>query len=120
MYDIDRTRYVARMTETPIFQRILEFGPTTRGEGTWITLLWDGGERAILIALFSGHEVTADISPARLLADAKDLQEQACNGHLQVIFRSEELINQLEVQSLAEEPVTAARQHRPDRLTGFV
>lgn len=59
-------------------------------------LLWDGGGRGIIVAEFDGQEITTDVSPARLLADVRELQEQACNGRLQVVFRSEELIRELE------------------------
>lgn len=83
------------MAETPIFQKVLEVGPSPRGEGVGMVLLWDGGERALAVAEFDGQEVTADISTRRLLADVQELQAQACAGRLQVIFRDETLIERL-------------------------
>jgi hypothetical protein len=61
-----------------------------------MTLLWDGRERALAIGQFDGQEVTADISRARLFQDIQELQDQACRGRLQVVFRSEVLIKKLE------------------------
>jgi hypothetical protein len=60
-----------------------------------MVLLWDGHDRALVVAEFDGQEVTADISRARLLADVQELQEQACAGRLQVIFRDQALIERL-------------------------
>jgi hypothetical protein len=84
------------MTKTPVFLPVIEVAPSPRGEGLAMTLLWDGGDRALAVGRFDGQEVTAEISPARLLADVHDLQEQACAGRLQVVYRSEDLIDRLE------------------------
>jgi hypothetical protein len=66
-----------------------------------MTLLWDGADKALAVGLFDGQEVTAEITPARLLADIHDLQDQACQGRLQVVYRCEELIAQLEAARAA-------------------
>jgi hypothetical protein len=87
------------MTSDPIFEPVLEVAPTPRGEGVRMLLLWDGRDRAIAVGYFDGQEVTADISRERLLADVRELQGLACEGRLQVVFRSEELIGRLEAQA---------------------
>jgi hypothetical protein len=84
------------MIGSPVFLPVIEVAPSPRGEGLAMTLLWDGADKALAVGMFDGQEVTAEISPARLLADLHDLQEQACAGRLQVVFRSEDLIEQLE------------------------
>jgi hypothetical protein len=89
------------MSRAPVFLSVLEVAPSPRGEGLAMTLLWDGGEKALAVGVFDGQEVTAEISPARLLADVHDLQGQACAGRLQVVFRSEALIAQLEAVTAA-------------------
>ena len=89
------------MNRTPVFLPVLEVAPSPRGEGLAMTLLWDGADRALAVGLFDGQEVTAEISPARLLADLHDLQAQACEGRLQVVYRCEELIARLEAARAA-------------------
>jgi hypothetical protein len=89
------------MADTPIFLPVIEVAPSPRGEGLAMTLLWDGGDKALAVGIFDGQEVTAEIPPARLLADLHDLQEQACEGRLQVIYRNEDLIGQLEASRAA-------------------
>lgn len=100
MYWVAPTRHIVGMSEARIFQKVLEVAPSLRGEGASMTLLWDGGRRAVLIAEFEGQEITAEITPARLLADVHVLQEQACDGRLQVVHRNELLISQLQAATV--------------------
>lgn len=81
--------------KTDIFQRVLEVAPNERGEGSAMTLLWDGGDGAVVEAVFQGSAGSTDVSPERLLEDAEELTKQACDGDLQIVFRSEELIQKL-------------------------
>lgn len=89
------------MDDMPIFQRVLEVGPNDRGEGVAMTLLWDGGEGALVIAEFDGKQITAEVRPSRLLANVHKLQEQASEGGLQVEFRSDALVRELEAAASA-------------------
>jgi hypothetical protein len=64
-----------------------------------MVLFWDGRDDAIAVGYFDGHEVTAAISRDRLLADVRELQELACEGRLQIAFRSDDLLRQLNALS---------------------
>ena len=84
------------MAEQTIFQRVLEVAPNEKGAGSSMTLLWDGAEKAVVEAMFQGSAVSTDVTPDRLLADVKELTEEACKGDLQIVFRDEALIAKLE------------------------
>lgn len=84
------------MAEQTIFQRVLEVAPNEKGDGSSMTLLWDGAEKCVVEAMFQGSAVSTDVTPDRLVADIRELTKEACNGELQIVFRDEALIAKLE------------------------
>jgi hypothetical protein len=84
------------VTDIDIFQPVLEVGPNEKGEGSAMTLLWDGEDRAILVAAFDGQEITSDLSPELLLRDVRGLVKQAGEGQLQIVQLDHDLLAKLE------------------------